>query len=629
MHDDDNHDHQRRYHGSSLAWTSLAALGVVFGDIGTSPLYAIQASLAALGAAASQPLAVIGIVSLIFWALTIVVSLKYVAIVMRAGNDGEGGILALVALVTGKDHSGRLSVIILIGVLGAALLYGDGVITPAMSVLSAIEGLKVVAPNLTPWIVPITLGILIGLFSIQSRGTGGLGRMFGPIMVVWFLVIAGFGVRGILASPQILSAIDPRSAIQFLALEPKQAFLVFGLMFLSLTGAEALYADMGHFGAKPIRLAWYLLVYPALLLNYFGQGGWILSHPDATDNPFYKMMPDLLQLPMVILAGLATVIASQALISGVFSLTRQAMALRLMPRMTVRPTSAESAGQIYVPFVNWFVMILTLVIVVAFRSSDNLANAYGVAVSATMLATTILLYRVMVTDWQWPWPAAVALVGVFALIDASFFLANVSKFVEGGWLPIAIGSLVALCMISWRIGIVTVARRLTEDGMPMSEFLAGIGKMPRVKGTAVFLTRVTDRASPLLLHYSRHTGSLYEKVVLLTVELSKQPRVPATQRLKFEEIGQGFYRLTVTVGFMQKIDIPTALRGCVKLGHQFCSDVHYFIAHEALVRRTSQPRLPAPLWLLFHLLHQVGLRAADYLQLPSKKVMEVGFRLEV
>jgi len=610
---------------------SLAALGVVFGDIGTSPLYAIQASLAALGQGGEQKLAVVGIVSLIFWALTIVVSLKYVAIVMRADNDGEGGILALVALVTGKDHSGRLSVLVLIGVIGAALLYGDGVITPAISVLSAIEGLKVPAPHLAPYVIPITLVILIGLFTIQSRGTGGLGRLFGPVMVVWFLVIAALGVRGIAEDPTILAALDPRSAAAFLAREPKQAFVVFGLMFLSLTGAEALYADMGHFGAKPIRLAWFLLVFPALLLNYFGQGGWILAHPDAADNPFYKMVPEMLQLPMVLLAGFATVIASQALISGVFSLTHQAIALRLMPRMMVQPTSAKASGQIYVPFVNWLLMLVTLLIVIGFQSSEKLANAFGVAVSATMLATTVLLYKVMISDWRWPWPAAAVLITIFALIDASFFIANASKFIEGGWLPIAIGSLVALCMICWRVGITTVNRRLAEDSMKMSEFLAGLDALVphRVPGTAVFLTRVTDRASPMLLHYIRHTRALHAHVVLLTVDLSKQPRVPATDRIHFEEIGRGFYSLSVRVGFMQKIDVVTALRGCVKLGHNFCGDVHYFIAHEGLVRRTSGRRLPMVTWAVFHLLHEVGMRAADYLHLPSKRVMEVGFRLEV
>jgi KUP system potassium uptake protein len=627
MHDED----PRPLHSQPLMLVSLAALGVVFGDIGTSPLYAIQASLAALGEGGAQKLAVVGIVSLIFWALTIVVSLKYVAIVMSADNDGEGGILALVALVTGKDHSGRLSVLVLIGVIGSALLYGDGVITPAISVLSAIEGLKIPAPHLAPYVIPITLVILIGLFSLQSRGTGGLGTLFGPVMVLWFLVIAALGVRGILEDPAILDALDPRSAVTFLAHEPKQAFLVFGLMFLSLTGAEALYADMGHFGARPIRLAWFLLVFPALLLNYFGQGGWLLAHPEAADNPFYKMVPELLQLPMVLLAGCATVIASQALISGVFSLTHQAIALRLMPRMTVRPTSAKASGQIYVPVVNWLLMLATLLIVIGFKSSDSLANAFGVAVSATMLATTVLLYNVMVRDWNWPWPAALLLITLFALIDASFFAANASKFFEGGWLPIAIGSLVALCMICWRVGIVTVTRRLAEDSMKMTEFLEGLGKIVphRVPGTAVFLTRVTDRASPMLLHYVRHTRALHQHVILLTVDLSKQPRVPAADRIHFIEIGDGFYSLSVRVGFMQKIDVVTALRGCVKLGHNFCSDVHYFIAHEGLVRRTSGRRLPAVTWAVFHLLHQVGLRAADYLHLPSKRVMEVGFRLEV
>jgi KUP system potassium uptake protein len=626
MHDDDA-DHRPSL---PLGAAALAALGVVFGDIGTSPLYAIQASLHSMGSGADR-VGVVGIVSLIFWALTLIVSLKYVTIVMNADNDGEGGILALVALVTGKDRSGRLSALVVIGVVGAALLYGDGVITPAISVLSAMEGLKVAAPSVAPYVIPLTLVILFGLFAVQSRGTGDLGALFGPVMVLWFIAIAVIGVRGIIAEPSILKALDPRAAFTFLGREPRQAFTVFGLIFLSLTGAEALYADMGHFGCKPIRLAWFVLAFPTLLLNYFGQGGWVLAHPEAADNPFYQLVPDMLQLPMVLLAGMATVIASQALISGVFSLTRQAIALKLMPRMVVRPTSAKASGQIYVPFVNWVLMVLALLIVIGFKTSDNLANAFGVAVSTTMLATTLLLYRVLVTDLKWPAWAATLLIALFAMIDASFFAANVSKFVEGGWLPIAIGSLVATVMICWRIGITTVARRLDEDALPMDEFLSDLQEnvVQRVPGTAVFLTRVTDRASPMLQTFVRHARVLHEHVVLLTVELSRAPRVPASQRINFEDVGQGFYRLVVTVGFMQKIDVVTALKGCVKLGFSFCGDVHFFIAHEGLVRRVAGKRLPALVWGVFHMLHQVGLRAADYLQLPAKKVMEVGFRLEI
>jgi len=628
MQEEDSHHHRR---STSLGLSAIAALGVVFGDIGTSPLYAMQASLAALGGKDAAPIGVIGIVSLILWALMLVVSLKYVAIVMNADNDGEGGILALVALVSGKHQHVRLGALVLVGVVGAALLYGDGVITPAISVLSAIEGLKAVEPTLAPFVVPITLLILVGLFAIQSRGTGGLGRLFGPIMTTWFVVIGALGVRGILAEPRILQAINPLSAVHFLAAEPGHAFAVFGLIFLSLTGAEALYADMGHFGPKPIRLAWFVLVYPALILNYLGQGGLVLAHPEAADNPFYNLAPGMLLLPMVLLAAVATVIASQALISGVFSLTSQAIALRLMPRMTVQPTSAKASGQIYVPFVNWFLMVMTLLIVLGFKSSDALANAYGVAVAATMLATTVLLYRVMTSEWKWPAAGAILLIGVFSLIDACFLAANASKFVEGGWLPIALGSLVALCMVCWRLGNVAAGHRLAEDSMPMEEFIAGLDQMvvARVPGTAVFLTRVADRASPQLLHYVRHTRVLHENVVLLTIDLSKQPRVPASQRISLVEIGPGLYRLIVSVGFMQRIDVVTALRGCVKLGFTFCEDVHYFVAHEGLVRRTHQPRLPAVVWAVYHFLHSVGLRAADYLHLPARRVMEVGFRLEL
>jgi len=627
MHDEDLH---HRSH-TPLTVSALAALGVVFGDIGTSPLYALQAALATLGGKDAEPSSVIGIISLILWALMVVVSLKYVAVVMNADNDGEGGILALVALVAGKNHYGKMSVLVLIGVVGAALLYGDGVITPAISVLSAIEGLKGVKPSLAPWVVPITVVILLGLFSLQSRGTGGLGRLFGPVMLVWFLVIAGLGLRGILAAPQVLAALNPMSAAHFLGQNPGRAFAVFGLIFLAMTGAEALYADMGHFGPRPIRLSWFLLVFPALILNYLGQGGWVLAHPTAADNPFYDVVPGGFLLPMVCLAAVATVIASQSLISGVFSLTHQAIAMRLMPRMEVRPTSAKSSGQIYVPFVNWALMAVTIMVVLGFKSSDALANAYGVAVAATMLATTVLLYRVITIEWQWPSGAAYALIALFGLVDAGFLAANITKFLEGGWLPIVLGVLVATCMVCWRIGNMAAQRRLAEDSMPMEDFIAGLGQMvaARVPGTAVFLTRVADRASPMLLHYVRHTATLHENVVLLTVDLSKQPRVPAAQRIALVEIGPGLYRLVITVGFMQRIDVATALRGCVKLGFTFCEDVHYFIAHEGLVRRTSKPRLPAPVWVVYHFLQRVGLRAADYLHLPAKRVMEVGFRLEL
>lgn len=608
---------------------ATAALGVVFGDIATSPLYALQAAMVPLGGSQAPAASVIGVISLIFWALTIIVSLKYVAIVLRADNEGEGGILALVSLVT-EDGHGRLGGLLLVGVIGAALLYGDGAVTPAISVLSAIEGIKVVTPQLAAWVVPLTVLVLIGLFAMQRRGTGNLGSWFGPVMVLWLLVLAAVGLRGIAEAPAILQAVDPRQAWHMLGGNPTLAFTVIGLIFLALTGAEALYADMGHFGAGPIRLAWFALAFPALLLNYFGQGGWLLAHPGDADNPFYKLIPEAGRLPMVALAAAATVIASQALISGVFSLTRQAISMRLMPRMMVIPTSSKAYGQIYVPVANWALMAVTVLIVISFKTSDALANAYGVAVSATMLATTILLYRVMTHRWRWPAPAALLVAGPFALVDAAFFSSNAMKFVEGGWLPVAIGAAVALCMLSWRIGSSAVQARLAEDSMPMDRFLADVDQMvvARLPGCGIFVTRVADRVSPMLLHHVRHNRVLHENVILATVELSRQPRVPAGERVSISEIGHGIYRLVIHIGFMQRPDLPAALKICERLGYSFCTDPEYYIAHEGLVRRAHH-RLPAAVWMVYRVLHALSLRAADYFHLPPRKVMEVGFRLEV
>ncbi len=624
-------DDERRYEGA-VATATLGALGVVFGDIGTSPLYALQAAIAALGAPPTAD-QVTGVVSLVIWALTLVVSIKYVTIVMRADNDGEGGILALLALAGGDGSVRRgLPLLVLVGVAGAALLYGDGTITPAISVLSAVEGLKVEAPALAPWVVPITLVILVGLFAVQSRGTGSLGRWFGPIMLVWFAGIALLGLRGLVAAPQILAALSPLAGAALMAQQPGLAVVVFGLIFLALTGAEALYADMGHFGARPIRIAWFAVVYPALILNYLGQGGLLLATPAAADNPFYKLVPQALLVPVIVLAAAATVIASQALISGAFSLTRQAIAERLMPRMTVRPTSGRSYGQIYVPMINWLLMVATIAVVLAFRSSDALASAYGIAVAGTMLATTLLLFRVARDRWRWPLPLTVAIVAGFGVIDAAFFSANLVKFLEGGWLPLAIGAVAGLCMIAWRVGIVAVRDRLEQGGVSFEAFLAKIDTMlvARLPGCGVFVTRLADHASPMLVHHVRHNRVLHEHVVLLTVEPTRRPRVPAGERLTVLDLGHGFHRVIVKIGFMQRPDIPTALRTCAKLGYGFCrDDLHYYIAHEALVRRKAPPRLPGLLWLLFNVMHGMSLRAADYFQLPPAQVMEVGFRLEI
>ena len=519
------------HHAGSPWFLALTALGVVFGDIGTSPLYAFQVALTGLGHPAPTAGEVTGIVSLILWALIAMVSLKYVVFILRADNEGEGGILALLSLVAADKvaDGAKLPLLVLLGVVGASLLYGDGVITPAISVLSAMEGLKLVAPTFEHFILPATIAILVGLFMIQRRGTESIGKLFGPVMVAWFAVIGLLGVVNIIAAPAILRAVNPLEAAHFLLTDPKVAFVVIGAVFLALTGGEALYADMGHVGATAIRRAWFALVLPALLLNYFGQGALILADPSAADNPFYKLVPGWALIPMVGLATLATIIASQALVSGVFSLTRQAMQMGLCPRARITPTSFDEAGQIYVPATNWLLMTGTLLTVVLFRSSDNLAAAYGIAVSGTMLITTILLYRVAVSRWKWSQSLAIPVIAIFGAIDATFLVSNSLKIVEGGWFPLLVGTLIATLMLSWRKGSSEVRHRLHEMSMPLKEFLdyadkAVIGRAP---GMGVWLTKVEHGASPMLLRHIEHNRVLHQTVVLLTFVSDRRPRMPS------------------------------------------------------------------------------------------------------
>ena len=633
LHETADAEPAHHHHKGPWALAAITALGIVFGDIGTSPLYALKVALAATEHAVPTAGDVLGIVSLVVWALALIVALKYVVLVLRADNEGEGGILALLSLVAqGTRRKRRLPFLVLLGICGAGLLYGDGVITPAVSVLSAMEGLEVAAPSFTRWVIPVTLVILVGLFLIQRRGTAEIGKLFGPVMLVWFLTIGALGLYGISRGPTILLALDPREAAWFLIGNPGTAFAVFGAIFLALTGGEALYADMGHVGAPAIRRAWFGLVFPALLLNYFGQGGLLLADPTAIDNPFYKLAPHALLLPMIGLAAMATVIASQALISGVFSLTRQAIQMRLSPRMQVVPTSSHAYGQIYVSIVNWGLMAATVVVVIAFRTSDNLAAAYGIAVSGTMLITTILLYRVMRGVWNWPLALALPVTTLFAAVDATFFSSNCLKIVEGGWLPLAIGGFVGFTMIAWRHGNMEVQERLAANSMPFEDFITQVDKMlvARLPGTGVFVTRLAETASPMMLHQVTINRVLHEHVILLTVQPTRRPRVPASERLEIRELGNGFYRVIVKIGFMQRPDIPTALRGCVKLGMGFCKEnLTYFIAHESLVRRPKGSALPPLVWLAYNVMHRMGLRASDYFHLPPKQLMEVGFRLDL
>ncbi len=612
----------------------MTALGVVFGDIGTSPLYTFSTALTLAGHAPAAT-DVLGIVSLTFWALMLIISVKYVGLVMRADNEGEGGILALLSLVEHHDGTAlraKLSIVVLLGVVGAALLYGDGVITPAISVLSAIEGLKF-NPEVGNYVVPITLVILVALFAVQYRGTSDVGRLFGPVMVVWFVAIGVLGLINIWTAPEILKAFNPLEAVHFATASPMTLFIVLGGVFLALTGGEALYADMGHVGRPAIRLAWFGLVLPALVLCYFGQGARVLSDPAALDNPFYSLAPDWARIPLVLLATAATIIASQALISGVFSMTRQAIQIGLSPRCKIVPTSHDEAGQVYLPTANWLLMIGTLLVVIMFRSSDALASAYGIAVSGTMMVTTMLLYRVATGIWKWPPLVAGIVIGFFSAIEAVFLVSNSLKFFQGGWFPLLIGAAIAVVMLSWRRGALEVRRRLYDMSMlPLDRFLTYVDDLVigRAPGLGVWLTKVEHGASPMLIRHLEHNRVFHERVALLSFVTERRPRVPFAQRYTVERLGHGFYRIQVRLGFMQTPDIPRTLHNIQMLG--FDSDLdrkHYYLAHETIVRREKDSAMRPVSFAIFSFLSKISSRAPDYFKIPHDGVIEVGFRVEI
>ena len=624
----------RELHKGSPFFLALTAIGVVFGDIGTSPLYTFSVTLSATGNPEPTAGDVLGIVSLIFWALMAMVSLKYVVLVLRADNDGEGGILALLSLVASERiaHAPKLPILVLLGVAGTALLYGDGVITPAISVLSAMEGLKLVTPDLEKFILPLTLAILIGLFMIQRRGTASIGRLFGPVMVAWFVAIGLLGAVNIWAAPEILKALSPGEAARFVLANPLIAFAVMGGVFLALTGAEALYADMGHVGATAIRRAWFGLVLPALLLNYFGQGALVLTDPKAIDSPFYKLAPHWAVIPLIGLAALATIIASQALISGVFSLTRQAMQLGLCPRMRIVPTSSDEAGQIYVPTANWLLMIGTLLVVVLFKTSEHLAGAYGIAVSGTMLVTTILLYRVVIGRWKWPPALAIFIIVGFGAVDATFLASNSLKIVDGGWFPLTVGGAMVWLMLCWRQGSFLMRHRLHEMSMPLDEFVATVEKIvvARPPGVGVWLTKVVHGASPILQHHVKQNSVLQQTMILLTFVADRRPRVPFAERHVIESLGHGIYRIQIRLGFMQAPDIPVALKSCKMHGFEVDLDqVHYYIAHEIVVRRARKSAMGAVPFAIYAFLTRIASRAPDFFKLPHDRVLDVGFHIEI
>ena len=532
----------------------LGALGIVFGDIGTSPLYAMRAVFIGPHSLVIERPHVLGVLSLVFWSLIIVVTLKYVVVMMRADNRGEGGSLALQALISrAAAESGRLSTVVAaLGLFAAALFFGDSMITPAISVLSAVEGLQVVAPHLASFVIPVALAILIGLFLIQRQGTNAVGMMFGPVMLVWFVVLAILGIRNIALAPEVLWALSPHHAIRFLLQDGAAGFLTLGSVVLVVTGCEALYADMGHFGRLPIRLVWYMLVLPGLVLNYFGQGALLLAHPEAIDNPFFHMVPAWAGAPLLGLATAATIIASQAVISGTFSMTRQAIQLGYLPRMSIVHTSARAIGQVYVPFVNWLLMLAVAGLVVCFENSSNLAAAYGVAVTGTMLISSMLLTLVMTLLWGWRGRRSAVLVAVFLVTDAAFFIATAAKIPYGGWLPLVVGVGIFVVMRTWQSGRLKLIERLHKDAMPVNDFLASLSdRVKRVPGTAVFLTGMREGIPVALLHNLKHNKVIHERVVILTVILEETPVICADRRLEAIPLAANFHRLILRYGFME------------------------------------------------------------------------------
>jgi KUP system potassium uptake protein len=612
--------------------TLMAVLGIVYGDIGTSPLYAFKASLEHFTHQGITDREILGILSLMFWSLVLIVTLKYVMLVMRADNRGEGGILALMALAQRVSTEARTRRMLgLVGIVGAALFFGDGVITPAISVLSAVEGLEVSAPELKEYVLPICVAVIIALFAIQSSGTRGIGRVFGPVMALWFAAIGGLGALEIARHPSVLLALSPYYGVWICVRYKLLAFVALGAVVLTVTGAEALYADMGHFGARPIRLAWLVYVLPCLVLNYFGQGALIMRAPRALENPFYLLGPAFLRLPMVFLATAATVIASQAVISGAFSLARQCMQLGLLPRMTVRHTSATEFGQIFVPQVNMTLGAAVLVLVLAFKSSDSLASAYGIAVTGTFICTCILATVVFRRQFKWSRQAAVAVFGFFLAVDCLFFAANMLKVVEGGWVPLVMGFVLIALMTTWARGRQLLLARWRQDSLPVASFLARLpqSRIIRVPGIAVFLTGNPDYLPGALLHNLKHNKVLHERVLFVTVENRDVPEVAPEQRSEVTELAGGIYRVIIRYGFMESPNIPRALGELRDKSVPFDPmQVSYFLGRETLVPALV-PRLPIWRLWLFLVMARNAVSATEFFRIPSDRVVELGVRVAI
>jgi KUP system potassium uptake protein len=618
---------------SSTSALTIAAVGIVYGDIGTSPLYTMQTIFSEEYGVALTHANILGVVSLILWGLFIVVALKYVTLILRADNRGEGGIMSLMALAL--ESVGKKSfwsrILLWFGLFGAALFFGDGVITPAISVISAIEGLKVATPNFNAYVVPITVVLLIGLYSFQHKGTAGIGKLFGPIMLLWFAALAVMGVINIIKSPIILIALNPIHAMQFLLQEGWIAFVALGAVVLALTGAEALYADMGHFGRKPIRIAWFSVVLPALMLNYLGQGGLLLSNPAAVDNPFYHQLGAWSIYPLVILATVAAVIASQATISGTYSMTKEAISLGLLPRLAIIHTSVKEKGQIYIPMMNWTQMVVVLAAVIGFGSSAHLAAAYGIAVTATMLITTILTFFVIRFSWKYNLLLCLLSTGFFFIIDATFFAANALKILHGGWFPLVLGAVMFTVMLTWYRGRELIFQNLRSQAIPINDFLTNLftSPPPRVAGTAIFLRSASEGVPHALLHNLSHNKILHERVIFLTVHNQEIPWVPFNDRVRVHSLGNDCYQLDVFYGFKNEPDIPKALELAENKGLKFeIMETSFFVTRQTIVSRPNHQMSGWREWL-FVTMSRAARDAADYYRIPSNRVIEVGSQVEI
>ena len=624
--------------GKRLAILTLTALGVVYGDIGTSPLYSVKEIFGHLYGLQPTRDNVFGILSLIVWALTLVISVKYVSFVLRADNRGEGGQFALLALIFPRGTPQSFTkggVFVALALFGTALLYGDGIITPAMSVLGAMEGLEFAMPSLAKYIVPITVVILATLFAVQRFGTDLVGKAFGPITLVWFITIGTLGAVEIAQQPSILAAVNPMYAVRFVQANGSLSFFVLGSVVLVITGGEALYADMGHFGRKPIRYAWVLLVFPALLLNYFGQGALLLERPEAAENPFFLLAPDWFLIPLLIIATLAAIVASQAMISGAFSTTRQGIALGFIPRLEIRHTSKVEEGQIYIPEVNWFIAVGCLIVVLAFRNTSNLGAAYGIAVTGTMLITSVLFYMVARLRFRWePWKAGL-LAGMFFTVDIFFFSANVVKLMNGGWVPMALGVCLFLLMLTWKRGRALLMQRLTEGTMPITLFLDGVekSKVHRVPGTAVFMTGSDDGVPPVLLHHLKHNKVLHERVLLVSVKTADVPETSASERVRVMSLGHGFWRVVASYGFMQTPNVPSVLEVVDQMGIR-CKpmETSYFLGRERLIPVAAKAgdRIVLSRWrkIVFAIMARNARSATEFFCIPPNRVVELGTQIE-